>query len=104
MVAPLPPKPTSINLLDSGLALCRHFILPGSHSSFVFLAWFGLAEFLFASETIAYRESFFTIGLAVTMMSFVSLALSLSRNVTPDATQVGVERRHGSKNRYWKKI
>jgi NNP family nitrate/nitrite transporter-like MFS transporter len=34
-----------------------------------------MAGFLFTSETISYRESLFTIGIAVTLISFVSLLL-----------------------------
>ena len=44
-----------------------------------------LAGFLFTSETISYRESLFTIGIAVTVVSFISLALSFSKHASPDA-------------------
>jgi NNP family nitrate/nitrite transporter-like MFS transporter len=47
-----------------------------------------LAGFLFTSETISYRESLFIIGIAVTVVSFISLALSFSKNASPDAAQV----------------
>jgi MFS transporter, NNP family, nitrate/nitrite transporter len=47
-----------------------------------------LAGFLFTSETISYRESLFFIGIAVTLVSFVSLALSFSKNVNPDTVHV----------------
>ena len=46
-----------------------------------------LAGFLFTSETISYRESLFTIGIAVTLVSFISLALSAYKNPSPDAVQ-----------------
>ena len=38
-----------------------------------------LAGFLFKSETISYRESLFIIGIAVTVVSVISLLLSLSK-------------------------
>ena len=47
-----------------------------------------LAGFLFTSENISYRESLFTIGIAVTVVSFISLALSFSRHANPDVAQV----------------
>jgi NNP family nitrate/nitrite transporter-like MFS transporter len=47
-----------------------------------------LAGFLFTSETISYRESLFTIGIAVTIVSFISLALSFSKHASPDAVHV----------------
>ena len=46
-----------------------------------------LAGFLFTSETISYRESLFTIGIAVTLVSFISLALSAYKNPSSDAVQ-----------------
>jgi NNP family nitrate/nitrite transporter-like MFS transporter len=39
-----------------------------------------LAGFLFTSETITYRESLFTIGIAVTLVSFVALTLVFYSN------------------------
>ena len=47
-----------------------------------------LAGFLFTSENISYRESLFTIGIAVTVVSFISLALSFSRHANPDVVHV----------------
>ena len=47
-----------------------------------------LAGFLFTSENISYRESLFTIGIAVTVVSFISLALSFSRHAHPDVVNV----------------
>ena len=47
-----------------------------------------LAGFLFTSESISYRESLFTIGIAVTVVSFISLALSFSRHANPDVVHV----------------
>ena len=47
-----------------------------------------LAGFLFTSENISYRESLFTIGIAVTVVSFISLALSFSRHANPDVVNV----------------
>jgi MFS transporter, NNP family, nitrate/nitrite transporter len=47
-----------------------------------------LAGFLFTSENISYRESLFTIGIAVTVVSFISLALSFSRYANPDVVHV----------------
>jgi NNP family nitrate/nitrite transporter-like MFS transporter len=47
-----------------------------------------LAGFLFTSETISYREAMFFIGIAVTMVSFVSLALSFSTRTNPDGVPV----------------
>jgi NNP family nitrate/nitrite transporter-like MFS transporter len=47
-----------------------------------------LAGFLFTSENISYRESLFTIGIAVTLVSFVSLALSFSKHASPDIVHV----------------
>jgi MFS transporter, NNP family, nitrate/nitrite transporter len=44
-----------------------------------------LAGFLFTSETFSYRESLFTIGIAVTVVSVISMALSFSKHVSPDA-------------------
>jgi NNP family nitrate/nitrite transporter-like MFS transporter len=44
-----------------------------------------LAGFLFTSETISYRESLFIIGVAVILVSVVSLALSFSKKVSPEA-------------------
>ncbi|HEX6227202.1 MAG TPA: MFS transporter [Chryseolinea sp.] len=46
-----------------------------------------LAGFLFTSETISYRDSLFTIGIAVTIVSFISLALSFSKHASPDTAQ-----------------
>ena len=104
MAAPHTTKATNINVLNFKTVPMRTFLLPGSPLFLCFLGWFGLAGFLFASETIAYRESLFTIGTAATIVSFVSLALSLSKNATPEATHVGVlNRRHGSKISTWKK-
>lgn len=56
-----------------------------------------LAGFLFGSETISYRESLFTIGIAVTLVSFISLALSLSKKINPDSIQASVDRKSLSK-------
>jgi MFS transporter, NNP family, nitrate/nitrite transporter len=50
-----------------------------------------LAGFLFTSETISYRESLFTIGIAVMLVAFVSLALSASKTTSPDAVHVDVK-------------
>jgi len=47
-----------------------------------------LAGFLFTSETISYRESLFFIGIAVTVVSFISLALSFSTRTNPDGVTV----------------
>jgi MFS transporter, NNP family, nitrate/nitrite transporter len=47
-----------------------------------------LAGFLFTSETISYRESLFTIGIAVTAVSVISMALSFSKHASPDAVHV----------------
>ena len=47
-----------------------------------------LAGFLFTSENISYRESLFTIGIAVTVVSFISLALSFSQHANPDVVHV----------------
>lgn len=47
-----------------------------------------LAGFLFTSETITYRESLFVIGLAVTLVSFVALALAFSRNESTEPARV----------------
>ena len=47
-----------------------------------------LAGFLFTSENISYRESLFTIGIAVTVVSFISLALSFSRHANPDVVHI----------------
>jgi nitrate/nitrite transporter NarK len=47
-----------------------------------------LAGFLFTSETISYRESLFTIGIAVILVAFISLALSASKTTSPDAAHV----------------
>jgi NNP family nitrate/nitrite transporter-like MFS transporter len=47
-----------------------------------------LAGFLFTSETISYRESLFYIGIAVTVVSFISLALTFSKRANPDAVHV----------------
>ncbi|HZI24280.1 MAG TPA: MFS transporter [Chryseolinea sp.] len=44
-----------------------------------------LAGFLFTSENFSYRESLFTIGIAVTVVSVISMALSFSKHVSPDA-------------------
>jgi MFS transporter, NNP family, nitrate/nitrite transporter len=44
-----------------------------------------LAGFLFKSETITYRESLFTIGIAVSLVSLVSIALSFSKDASLDA-------------------
>jgi MFS transporter, NNP family, nitrate/nitrite transporter len=47
-----------------------------------------LAGLLFASESISYRESLFAIGIAVTLVSVVSMALSFSRHVSPETVPV----------------
>lgn len=47
-----------------------------------------LAGFLFKSETITYRESLFTIGIAVSLVSLVAIALSFSKTVSPDAISI----------------
>jgi NNP family nitrate/nitrite transporter-like MFS transporter len=52
-----------------------------------------LAGFLFTSETVSYRESLFIIGIAVTLVSFISLALSLAKNSSLNAVLPGVEPR-----------
>lgn len=44
-----------------------------------------LAGFLFTSETVTYRESLFTIGIGVTLVSFISLALTFSKKASQDA-------------------
>ena len=103
MVTPSTTEAASINLLNSKTVPMRTFYIAWITLFLCFFGWLGLAELPFASETIAYRESLFTIGTAVTMVSFVSLALSLSKNATPDATHVGVESTTRIKNRYWKK-
>jgi NNP family nitrate/nitrite transporter-like MFS transporter len=43
-----------------------------------------LAGFLFTSETVTYRESLFTIGIGVTLVSFISLALTFSKKASQD--------------------
>jgi NNP family nitrate/nitrite transporter-like MFS transporter len=43
-----------------------------------------LAGFLFKSESISYRDSFLYIGIAVLLVSLVSFALSLSRNISEE--------------------
>ena len=103
MVAPPTTKATGINLLNFKTVPMRTFHISWITLFLCFFGWFGLAGFLFASETIAYRESLFTIGIAVTMVSFASLVLSLSKHATPEATHVGVEPTR-IKNRYGKKI
>src|SRR5688572_33024346 len=50
-----------------------------------------LAGFLFTSETITYRESLFTIGIAVSLVSLVSIALSFSKTASPDALTSGTD-------------
>jgi MFS transporter, NNP family, nitrate/nitrite transporter len=50
-----------------------------------------LAGFLFKSETITYRESLFTIGIAVSLVSLVSIALSFSKTASPDALTRGTD-------------
>ena len=47
-----------------------------------------IAGFLFTSETISYRESLFTIGIAVTLISFVSLVLGFVINRSTQAVTV----------------
>jgi NNP family nitrate/nitrite transporter-like MFS transporter len=42
-----------------------------------------MAGFLFTSETVSYRESLFTIGIAVTLVSFIALALTFVKKSTP---------------------
>jgi NNP family nitrate/nitrite transporter-like MFS transporter len=46
-----------------------------------------MAGFLFTSETVSYRESLFTIGIAVTLVSFVALALTFVKKSTPSTVQ-----------------
>jgi NNP family nitrate/nitrite transporter-like MFS transporter len=46
-----------------------------------------MAGFLFTSETVSYRESLFTIGIAVTLVSFVALALTFIKKSTPLTAQ-----------------
>jgi hypothetical protein len=79
MVAPPTAKAISINLLNFKTVPLRTFRGP----ALSFFGWFWLAGFLFASATIAYRESLFMTGIAVTMVSFASLVSSLSKNVSP---------------------
>ena len=43
-----------------------------------------LAGFLFKSEIISYRESLFIIGIAVSVVSVISLVLSLSKKTTEE--------------------
>lgn len=50
-----------------------------------------LAGFLFTSETISYRESLFTIGIAVTLISFVSIVLGFVINRSTQAVTVEVK-------------
>lgn len=50
-----------------------------------------LAGFLFASETVTYRESLFTIGIGVTLVSFISLALTLSNKARQEAVHVEIK-------------
>jgi MFS transporter, NNP family, nitrate/nitrite transporter len=50
-----------------------------------------LAGFLFKSETITYRESLFTIGIAVSLVSLVSIALSFSKDASANAVSTGQE-------------
>ena len=47
-----------------------------------------LAGFLFTSETITYRESLFVIGIAVTLVSFVALALVFYKNRSKEYTRI----------------
>lgn len=51
-----------------------------------------LAGFLFTSETISYRESLFFIGIAVTVVSFISLALSFSTRTNLDGASAEAKR------------
>jgi MFS transporter, NNP family, nitrate/nitrite transporter len=50
-----------------------------------------MAGFLFTSETVSYRESLFTIGIAVTLVSFVALALTFIKKSTPHTVQETLE-------------
>jgi NNP family nitrate/nitrite transporter-like MFS transporter len=56
-----------------------------------------LAGFLFTSETISYRESLFTIGIVVTVVSLVSLALSFSKHASPEPQRVDTKRKPAMK-------
>jgi NNP family nitrate/nitrite transporter-like MFS transporter len=46
-----------------------------------------VAGFLFASEAVTYRESLFTIGIAVTLVSFIALAVTFVKRSTPLTVQ-----------------
>lgn len=85
MVAPPTPKATSINLLNFKTVPLQAFHI----SVLCFFGWFWLAGFLFVSATIAYRESLFMTGIAVTMVSFASLVSSLLERYS------GTGRRYG---------
>ncbi|SHG57229.1 hypothetical protein SAMN04488109_0886 [Chryseolinea serpens] len=96
MVAPPTTKATNINLLNFKTVPLRTFHTP----VLCFFGWFWLAGFLFASATVAFRESLFMTGIAVTMLSFVSLAFSLSKNaqlvlVLNPKTRICTGRRYG---------
>jgi NNP family nitrate/nitrite transporter-like MFS transporter len=52
-----------------------------------------LAGFLFTSENFSYRESLFTIGIAVTIVSVISMALSFSKHVNPDAVHAEAQQK-----------
>lgn len=47
-----------------------------------------LAGFLFTSETITYRESLFVIGIAVTLTSFIALAMAFYKNTSTEASRM----------------
>jgi NNP family nitrate/nitrite transporter-like MFS transporter len=46
-----------------------------------------LAGFLFTSESISYKQSLFVIGIAVTLVSFIALALAFSRNASYESVR-----------------
>jgi len=50
-----------------------------------------MAGFLFTSETFSYRESLFTIGIAVTLVSFIALALTFVKKSTPHTVHAPLE-------------
>lgn len=80
MVAPPGTTATGINLRNFKTVPVRTFHITWITLLLYFFGWFGLAGFLFDSETIAYCESLSTIGIAVTVVSLVSLAFSLSKD------------------------
>lgn len=47
-----------------------------------------LAGFLFTSETISYRESLFVIGIAVTLISFVALAMAFYKHASMETARL----------------